>query len=219
MDSNHQYIYDTNSDDTTESESSECSEEEGYEKEFKINQGMMYMTSCNINQDIIPLTIHGDNMTLNTSNSYYVGSEEHPGTIILNGIYDVYCDFFSYTQTTGVVNINNIGNIIVLNIDELNSSSFNVDISSNIIQCPSKILIPILSISNGRNILNTDTLYITSILPKKICKLTITMSILKVGNISEDEIDNGKFILKLIFKKNSTSNLNMLNNSKSKIHF
>ena len=45
------------------------------------------------------------------------------------------------------------------------------------------------------------------------------MSILKVGNISEDEIDNGKFILKLIFKKNSTSNLNMLNNSKSKIQF
>mgnify|MGYP001297856186 CR=1 FL=1 len=100
MDGSQRFEYDVyETDSSSGSESSECSEEEGYEKQFVINQGMMYMTSCNMNKDIIPLVLQGK-VDTNKQCICYVGSSSNTGNICLNGTYDVYCDFFSYTLKT-----------------------------------------------------------------------------------------------------------------------
>ena len=225
MDESQIFEYDVYETDSSGSESSECSEEEGYEKQFVINQGMMYMTSCNINHDIIPLHLQG---TVNSSQQCecYVGSDTNPGTINLNGVYDIYCDFFSFTSDADDF-LDSIGSIFVINIDELNCSNYNDSLSSagkGLIQCPTKLLIPIISYNDsdstvvgndGKNTINTDTLYITSILPTIISKLTLTFS--KLGINSTFGVGSGdKFILKLIFKKTENSHMSSLLNKQHK---
>lgn len=219
MDGSQRFEYDVyETDSSSGSESSD--EEEGYEKQFIINQGMMYMTSCNINQDIIPLVLQG---TVNSSNQCvcYVGSHTNPGTINLNGVYDIYCDFLSYTSDNTHFK-QSIGSIFVINIDELNCNDHN-DIIDNpgITQCPTKLLIPIISHNNttgesdGANTINTDTLYITSILPTKISKLTLTFSIIEIGGgVTIGNADT--FMLKLIFKKTENSHMSSLLNKQQK---
>ena len=224
MDCSQKYDYDVYETDSSEGsdESSECSEEEGYEKQFVINQGMMYMTSCNINQDIIPLVLQG---TVDGSQQCvcHVGSETNTGTINLNGVYDIYCDFFSYKlKASGSTFKNSLGSIFVINIDELNCNDYNKTISNpGIIQCPTKLLIPIINYNHvvdvdGRNTINTDTLYITSILPTKISKLTLTIKIV-LGGLATTPGGNGDtFMLKLIFKKTENSHMSSLLNKQQK---
>lgn len=221
MDCSHKFNYDVYETDSLEGsdESSESSEEEGYEKQFVINQGMMYMTSCNINPDIIPLVLQG---TVNGSKQCvcHVASETNTGTINLNGAYDIYCDFLSY-KSSGTNFKLSVGSIFAINIDELNCNDYNNTISNpGIIQCPTKLLIPIINYnnvtgSNGENTINTDTLYITSILPTKISKLTLTFSIIEIGG--SVTIGSGDtFMLKLIFKKTENSKMSSLLNKQHK---
>ena len=170
MDGSQQFEYDVYETDDSSSRSESSDEDEGYEKEFVINQGMMYMTSCNINQDIIPLVLQG---TVNTSQQCVccVGSDANTGTINLNGVYDIYCDFLSYTSNK--VLTDSIGNIFYIGINELNCNDFNNTIDNpGITQCPTKLLIPIINVNNTnlKNTINTDTIYITSILHTKISK-------------------------------------------------
>ena len=143
MDGSHQFIYDTS---TSESSSEESSDEEGFEKNFQINQGMMYLTSCNINQDIIPLVLQGK-LDAKFKCICYVGSKESPGNIYLNGVYDIYCDFISYTSHSNSHQYS-IGSILTINIDEFNCNNYNSKISDNlgegVVQCPTKILIKVL---------------------------------------------------------------------------
>jgi hypothetical protein len=174
------------------------------EKRFQINEGMMYLTSCNINPDIIPLTLHGK-ISENKCICYVGGSKDSPGTLVLNNLYDVYCDFFIHTHTHPTYSI---GNVMIINIEELNCNNFNnlsfTKVDDGITQCPSKLLIPIISTHSvgidNTNYINTDTIYITSILPTKIKQLTLTFDILDINGPS-DPPSGGKFILKLILKK------------------
>ena len=170
------------------------------------------MTSCNINQDIIPLTLQGT-VDATKKITCYVGSKDNPGSMCLNGIYDIYCDFFSYTLSTDEFQFS-IGSIFEIQIDELNCNTYNNSISTDgLLQCPTKLLIPIISSNNTsgtnhRNTINTDTIYITSILPKKISKLTLTFDIINIADSVDLTGATDKFILKLILKK-SQNNANM----------
>ena len=227
MDCSQKFDYDVYETDSSEgsNESSECSEEEGYEKQFVINQGMMYMTSCNINQDIIPLVLQG---TVDGSQQCvcHVGSEKNTGTINLNGVYDIYCDFFSYLLKASDPSSfeTSVGSIFVINIDELNCSNHNPLLSSagkGLIQCPTKLLVPIITISgtSNTNTINTDTLYITSILPTKISKLTLTFSIIRMSPAPAMDVSistGDTFMLKLIFKKTENSHMSSLLNKQQK---
>ena len=144
MDGSQQFEYDVYETDDSSSRSESSDEEEGYEKQFVINQGMMYMTSCNINQDIIPLVLQGmiDDQQKCVC---YVGSDTNPGTINLNGVYDIYCDFFSYTCANTLNGF--IGGVFLISIDELNCNNYSKSMGngagSGLIQCPTKLLIPI----------------------------------------------------------------------------
>ena len=222
MDGSHQFVYDTHS---SESSSEESSDEEGYEKQFQINQGMMYMTSCNINQDIIPLVLQGK-LDADSKCICYVGSKESPGNIYLNGVYDIYCDFISYTSNSNSHQYS-IGSILTINMDEFNCNNYNPktsDTGEGVVQCPTKILIPIISANdtlgtNSKNILNTDTIYITSILPTKINKLTLTFSIVDMTNHVTPPTPphplapeyNDIFIIKLILKKTQSTSMSLIN--------
>lgn len=234
MDGSQRFLYEYDSDtysadsaDSADSDdSTECSEEEGYEKQFQINQGMMYMTSCNINQDIIPLVLQGK-LDSDKKCICYTGTKDNPGNINLNGVYDIYCDFLSYTSNSSSHQFS-IGSILTINIDEFNCNTYNDTISTDgIVQCPTKMLIPINTVnhtssSNYKNTLNTDTIYITSILPTKISKLTVTFSILDMTNGgTTPSIDaNDIFIIKLILKKTENTTMSLLNKqNKSKIGF
>ena len=213
MDSSQHYEYQESSSEESYSGSDEDNHLKKYkkddiEKRFQINEGMMYLTSCNINQDIIPLTLHG---TLDTSGKcicYVGGSSDSPGTLLLNNHYDVYCDFFSY-KSVSADHQHCIGNVIIINIDEINCNNFNPDIldaGKGITQCPSKLLIPITTANSVaaytiRNSINTDTIYITSILPTKIKQLTLTFTTLDITGGGLAIQDGSRFILQLIFKK------------------
>jgi len=227
MDGSQRFEYDVYETDSSGSESSD--EEEGYEKQFVINQGMMYMTSCNINQDIIPLVlqgklIQGSDPTIGVC-VCHVGSETNPGTINLNGVYDIYCDFLSFTSALSSHKFM-IGNILVVDIDGFNCNDYNIELSTlvgngkGLIQCPTKLLIPITTsndtaLSDGKNTINTDTIYITSILPTKISKLTLTFTMTTLhSTVTFNEGD--KFILKLIFKKTENSHMSSLLNKQHK---
>ena len=225
MDGSHQFVYDTHS---SESSSEESSDEEGYEKQFQINQGMMYMTSCNINQDIIPLVLQGK-LDADSKCICYVGSKESPGNIYLNGVYDIYCDFISYTSNSHSHQYS-IGSILTINMDEFNCNNYNPktsDTGEGVVQCPTKILIPIISandtlVNNYKNILNTDTIYITSILPTKINKLTLTFSIvdMTIGVSPPAPTKNDIFIIKLILKKTENRSMSLINKQdKSKFDY
>jgi hypothetical protein len=228
MDGSQRFEYDVYETDDSSGDGESSDEEEGYEKQFVINQGMMYMTSCNINQNIIPLVLQGKltQGTPNTSGTCvcHVGSETNPGTINLNGVYDIYCDFISFTSASSSHKLM-IGNILVINIDGLNCNNYNDSLSSTgkgLIQCPTKLLIPIDNSNNttdgedNYNTINTDTLYITSILPTKISKLTLTftMALLHAGPVAFNNDDT--FILKLIFKKTENSHMSSLLNKQQK---
>ena len=228
MDGSHQFVYDTID---SESSSEESSEEEGYEKQFQINQGMMYMTSCNINQDIIPLVLQGS-LGTDFKCICYVGSKDSPGNIYLNGVYDIYSDFVSYTSVGDEISHQySIGSILTINIDEFNCNNYNPDLGDGnkgegVVQCPTKILIPIISAnhttaSNYKNTLNTDTIYITSILPTKISKLTLTFSIVDMTNgKTAKSAHKDIFIIKLILKKTDNTSMSLLNKQdKSKYDF
>jgi hypothetical protein len=221
MDGSQRFEYDVYETDSSGSESSD--EEEGYEKQFVINQGMMYMTSCNINQNIIPLVLQGK-LTQGTPKCStcvcHVGSETNPGTINLNGVYDIYCDFFSYTCANTLNEF--IGGVFLISIDELNCNNYSKSMGngagSGLIQCPTKLLIPIDSVNNTdkKNTINSDTLYITSILPTKISKLTLSFDVLSFNGdpVLNDSTDT--FILKLIFKKTENSHMSSLLNKQQK---
>ena len=221
MDGSQRFEYDVYETDSSSGDSESSDEEEGYEKQFVINQGMMYMTSCNINQDIIPLVLQGL-VDISKQCICYVGSDTNTGTINLNGVYDIYCDFFSYKSDSAHFK-QSVGSIFAINIDGLNCNDYNDTIANpGIIQCPTKLLIPIINHNNvtgssdGKNTINTDTLYITSILPTKISKLTLTFSIIQIGGDVTLGAGPDTFMLKLIFKKTENSHMSSLLNKQHK---
>lgn len=215
MDTSSHYDYhdlSSSSDSDSYNDSSDENNLEHYKKKdienrFQINEGMMYLTSCNINQDIIPITLHGKINGSKQCICYVGGSSTNPGTLILNNMYDIYCDFFSYTSINSLKNY--IGSVFIINIDELNCNDINSEMKSTgegITQCPSKLLIPItnvndiLSTPHKTNTINTDTNYITSINPTKINRLTLSFDLFNMSNNTYTGLDD-IFFLKLIFKK------------------
>lgn len=209
--------------DTSSSEEEESSSSDENSTQFIINQGIMYNTSCNINQDIIPLILQG---TLDSSKQCkcYVNGSSSPGQMYLNGIYDVYCTFFSYKLKTNTFSDCG-GNLIIINIDELNFNNYNESIDSTagigLVQCPSKILIPVDStcgatsaFSSANITYNSDTIYVTSILPKKISTLTLTFSYFDICQDPNPLGVDDTFLIKLMLKKsNGNSKLNILTNT------
>lgn len=212
---------------SSSSEEESTSSDEDNKTQFIINQGSMYITSCNINQEIIPLTLQGI-LDVNKKCKCYVGGSTNPGNIYLNEIYDVYCTFFSYK-----LNSNSFsdcgGNLIIINIDELNFDNYiNYDNGATIpgeglIQCPSKIMIPIDStcgdssaFSSANVTYNSDTIYITSILPKKLSTLSLTFSYFDICKETPPIGENDRFFIKLLFKKtNGNNKLNILKKKKN----
>ena len=208
---------DSSSDDSTSSDSDNPTQ-------FVINQGSMYMTSCNINQEIIPIILQGK-LDANKQCKCYVGGSTNPGQLYLNEIYDVYCTFFSYK-----LNSNSFsdcgGNLIIINIDELNFNNYNDSIGTageGLIQCPSKIMIPVDStcgnssaFSSANVTYNSDTLYVTSILPKKISTLSLSFSYFDICEETPPIGENDRFLIKLLFKKtNGDNKLNVLKSKKN----